>query len=123
MISGNNVQLAGGNVINSGSTIASQNGLAIDSSNSLSNLNAGLLSAGGGLNLSALGISSTSDPPSAANGRAGERRGAAYVNITRAQQWNVDAGNVHFSGTDVGKTASITATTDGLTMRADRIST
>lgn len=117
VISGNNVQLAGGNVINSGSTIASQNGLSIDSSNSLSNLNAGLLSAGGGLNLSALG-----DINNIGSTISGKTVGLESVegsinNITRAQQWNVDAGNVHFSGTDVGKTASITAT-DGLTMRA-----
>ncbi len=117
VISGNNVQLAGGNVINSGSTIAAQNGLSIDSSNSLSNLNAGLLSAGGGLNLSALG-----DINNIGSTISGKTVGLESVegsinNITRAQQWNVDAGNVHFSGTDVGKTASITAT-DGLTMRA-----
>ncbi len=117
VISGNNVQLAGGNVINSGSTIASQNGLSIDSSNSLSNLNAGLLSAGGGLNLSAL-----EDINNIGSTISGKTVGLESVagsinNITRAQQWNVDAGNVHFSGTDVGKTASITAT-DGLTMRA-----
>ncbi|WP_429056032.1 hemagglutinin repeat-containing protein [Enterobacter sp. A4] len=117
VISGNNVQLAGGNVINSGSTIAAQNGLAIDSSNSLSNLNAGLLSAGGGLNLSALG-----DINNIGSTISGKTVGLESVtgsvnNVTRAQQWNVDAGNVHFSGTDVGGRASITAT-DGLTMRA-----
>ncbi|MDY0418042.1 hemagglutinin repeat-containing protein [Enterobacter sp. 170198] len=117
VISGNNVQLAGGNVINSGSTIAAQNGLTIDSSNSLSNLNAGLLSAGGGLNLSALG-----DINNIGSTISGKTVGLESVtgsvnNVTRVQQWNVDAGNVHFSGTDIGKTASITAT-DGLTMRA-----
>lgn len=117
VISGNNVQLAGGNVINSGSTIAAQNGLTIDSSNSLSNLNAGLLSAGGGLNLSALG-----DINNIGSTISGKTVGLESVtgsinNVTRAQQWNVDAGNVRFSGTDVGGTASITAT-DGLTMRA-----
>ncbi|WP_082691218.1 hemagglutinin repeat-containing protein [Enterobacter genomosp. O] len=117
VISGNNVQLAGGNVINSGSTIAAQNGLTIDSSNSLSNLNAGLLSAGGELNLSALG-----DINNIGSTISGKTVGLESVtgsvnNVTRAQQWNVDAGNVRFSGTDVGGTASITAT-DGLTMRA-----
>ncbi|WP_275950159.1 hemagglutinin repeat-containing protein [Enterobacter asburiae] len=117
VISGNNVQLAGGNVINSGSTIAAQNGLSIDSSNSLSNLNAGLLSAGGGLNLSALG-----DINNIGSTISGKTVGLESVtgsinNVTRAQQWNVDAGNVRFSGTDVGGAASITAT-DGLTMRA-----
>ncbi|HCM9443211.1 TPA: hemagglutinin repeat-containing protein, partial [Enterobacter cloacae subsp. cloacae] len=117
VISGNNVQLAGGNVINSGSTIAAQNGLSIDSSNSLSNLNAGLLSAGGGLNLSALGDINNIGATISGKTVGLESVAGSINNITRAQQWNVDAGNVHFSGTDVGKTASITAT-DGLTMRA-----
>ncbi|MEG4678200.1 hemagglutinin repeat-containing protein [Enterobacter cloacae] len=117
VISGNNVQLAGGNVINSGSTIASQNGLSIDSSNSLSNLNAGLLSAGGGLNLSALGDINNIGSTISGKTVGLESVAGSINNITRAQQWNVDAGNVHFSGTDVGKSASITAT-DGLTMRA-----
>jgi hypothetical protein len=40
---------------NSGSSLLAQNALAIYSSNSLSNLNAGLIKAGGGLDLSALG--------------------------------------------------------------------
>lgn len=117
VISGNNVQLAGGNVINSGSTIAAQNGLSIDSSNSLSNLNAGLLSAGGGLNLSALGDINNIGSTISGKTVGLESVAGSINNITRAQQWNVDAGNVHFSGTDVGKTAFITAT-DGLTMRA-----
>lgn len=117
VISGNNVQLAGGNVINSGSTIVAQNGLTIDSSNSLSNLNAGLLSAGGGLNLSALGDINNIGSTISGKTVGLESVAGSINNITRAQQWNVDAGNVHFSGTDVGKTASITAT-DGLTMRA-----
>ncbi|WP_259331763.1 hemagglutinin repeat-containing protein [Enterobacter cloacae] len=117
VISGNNVQLAGGNVINSGSTIAAQNGLSIDSSNSLSNLNAGLLSAGGGLNLSALGDINNIGSTISGKTVGLESVAGSINNVTRAQQWNVDAGNVHFSGTDVGKTASITAT-DGLTMRA-----
>ncbi|MCM5696656.1 hemagglutinin repeat-containing protein [Leclercia sp. LTM01] len=117
VISGNNVQLAGGNVTNSGSSLLAQKGLSIDSSNSINNLNAGLISAGGGLNLTALGdinnISSTI---------SGKTVGLESVtgsinNITRAQTWNVDAGRVRLSGTDVGVTSSIAAT-DGLTMRA-----
>ncbi len=117
VISGNNVQLAGGNVTNSGSTITAQNALSIDSSNSISNLNAGLISAGGGLNLSALG--DINNIGSAISGKTVglESVSGSINNITRTQQWNVDAGNVHFGGTDVGKTASITAT-DGLVMRA-----
>ena len=117
VIDGNNVQLAGGNVTNSGSTITAQNALSIDSSNSISNLNAGLISAGGGLNLSALG--DINNIGSAISGKTvGLESVSGSINtVTRTRKWNVDAGNVHFGGTDVGTTASITAT-DGLAMRA-----
>nr|WP_283247323.1 hemagglutinin repeat-containing protein [Enterobacter mori] len=117
VIGGNNVQLAGGNVTNSGSTIVAQNGLSIDSSNSISNLNAGLISAGGGLNLSALGDINNIGSTISGKTVGLESLTGSINNVTRAQQWNVDAGNVHVGGTDVGTTASITAT-DGLVMRA-----
>ena len=55
VISGNNVQITGGTITNSGSSLTAQNGLSIDSSNNINNLNAGLISAGGGLDLSAAG--------------------------------------------------------------------
>ncbi|WP_411368420.1 hypothetical protein, partial [Escherichia coli] len=55
VISGNNVQLAGGNITNSGSSINAQNGLSLDSTGYIDNLNAGLISAGGSLDLSAIG--------------------------------------------------------------------
>ena len=117
VISGNNVQLAGGNIINSGSTLAASNQLSLDASNSISNLSAGLINAGGNLNLSAIG-----DINNIGSAISGKTVGLESVtgsinNITRAQQWNIDAGNVHIAGTDVGDTASITAT-DGLAMRA-----
>ncbi|WP_421511064.1 hemagglutinin repeat-containing protein [Enterobacter sp. JS8-1] len=117
VISGNNVQLAGGNVTNSGSTITAQNALSIDSSNSISNLNAGLISAGGGLNLSALGDINNIGSTISGKTVGLESVSGSINNITNTRKWNVDAGNVHFGGTDVGKTASITAT-DGLVMRA-----
>lgn len=117
VISGNNVQLAGGNVTNSGSTITAQNALSIDSSNSISNLNAGLISAGGGLNLSALGDINNIGSTISSKTVGLESVSGSINNITRTRKWNVDAGNVHVGGTDVGKTASITAT-DGLVMRA-----
>jgi len=117
VIGGNNVQLAGGNITNSGSTLAASNQLSLDASNSISNLNAGLINAGGNLNLSAIG-----DINNIGSAISGKTVGLESVtgsinNITRAQQWNIDAGNVHIAGTDVGNTASITAT-DGLAMRA-----
>ncbi|HEM0183732.1 TPA: filamentous hemagglutinin N-terminal domain-containing protein, partial [Escherichia coli] len=55
VISGNNVQLAGGNITNSGGSINAQNDLLLDSTGSIDNLNAGLINAGGALNLKAIG--------------------------------------------------------------------
>ncbi|ENV9336536.1 hemagglutinin repeat-containing protein [Klebsiella aerogenes] len=121
VISGNNVQLAGGSVTNSGSALLAQNGLAIDSSNSLSNLNAGLIKAGGGLDLSALG--DINNIGSSISGKTVqlESVGGSINNITQTQQWSVGddsrRGSVHISGTDVGQTASISAS-DGLYMAA-----
>lgn len=121
VISGNNVQLAGGTVVNDGSTITAQNALAIDSSNSLSNLNAGLINAGGSLNLSAIG--DINNIGSAISGKtvALESISGSINNITQTQQWSAGddsrRGSVHISGTDVGQTASISAS-DGLYMAA-----
>ncbi|SNY66527.1 filamentous hemagglutinin [Enterobacter sp. CC120223-11] len=121
VIGGNNVQLAGGNVTNSGSSLLALNGLAIDSSNSLSNLNAGLIKAGGALDLSALG--DINNIGSSISGKTVqlESTGGSINNITQTQQWSVGddsrRGNVHVSGTDVGQTASISAS-DGLYMAA-----
>ena len=121
VISGNNVQLAGGNVTNSGSSLLAQNGLTIDSSNSLNNLNAGLIKAGGGLDLIALG--DINNIGSAMSGKTVqlESIGGSINNITQTQQWSMGAdsrhGNVHISGTDVGQTATISAS-DGLYMSA-----
>lgn len=118
VISGNNVQLAGGSVTNSGSALLAQNGLTIDS---LSNLNAGLIKAGGGLDLSALG--DINNIGSSISGKTVqlESVGGSINNITQTQQWSVGddsrRGSVHISGTDVGQTASISAS-DGLYMAA-----
>ncbi|WP_202308594.1 hemagglutinin repeat-containing protein, partial [Dryocola clanedunensis] len=121
VISGNNVQLAGGSLTNNGSSLLAQNGLTIDSSNSISNLNAGLISAGGGLDLNALG--DINNIGSAISGKTVqlESTDGSINNITRTAQWSAGSdsrkGSVHISGTDVGQTASITAT-DGLSMGA-----
>lgn len=121
VISGNNVQLAGGNVTNSGSALLAQNGLTIDSSNSINNLNAGLIRAGGGLDLSAL--ADINNIGSVISGKTVqlESTDGSINNITRTQQWSVGGDSrresVHISGTDVGQTASISAS-DGLYMAA-----
>jgi filamentous hemagglutinin len=121
VISGNNVQLAGSNITNDGGSLLAQNGLSIDSSNSIDNLNAGLISAGGGLDLSAFG--DINNIGSSISGKTVqlESTGGNINNITRTEQWNAGSdsgrGNIHLSGTDIGQTASITAT-DGLYMGA-----
>ena len=55
VIAGNNVTLKGGDITNSGSSLLAKNSLTLDSQNSISNLNNGLMKAGGDLNLSAIG--------------------------------------------------------------------
>ncbi|ELY4677668.1 hemagglutinin repeat-containing protein, partial [Cronobacter turicensis] len=54
VIAGNNVSLKGGDITNSGSTLLAKQDLKLDSQNSISNLNHGLINAGGELNLSAV---------------------------------------------------------------------
>lgn len=120
VISGNNVQLTSNTITNSGSTLTAQNGLTLDSSNSISNLNAGLVSAGGGLNLSALG--DINNVGSTIRGKTVQLESVGSINnITQAQQWDINAtsrnGNITISGTDVGQTATLSAT-DSLALRA-----
>uniref|UniRef100_UPI00387839D9 hemagglutinin repeat-containing protein n=1 Tax=Klebsiella michiganensis TaxID=1134687 RepID=UPI00387839D9 len=117
VIAGNNVQIAGGNVTNSGSALLAQNGLTIDSSNSLSNLNAGLIRAGGELDLNALG--DINNIGSAISGKTVqlESTGGNINNITRTTQQNAGGDRIHISRTNTGETASITVS-DGLTMAA-----
>lgn len=117
VIAGNNVQIAGGSVTNSGSSLVAQNGLAIDSSNSISNLNAGLISAGGGLDLSALG--DINNISSAISGKTVqlESTGRSINNVTRTALRDAGGDSIHLSRTETGKTASISAT-DGLYMAA-----
>ncbi|NHV11397.1 filamentous hemagglutinin N-terminal domain-containing protein [Cronobacter turicensis] len=55
VVAGNNVSLKGGDITNSGSTLLAREDLELDSQNSISNLNDGLMKAGGGLSLSAIG--------------------------------------------------------------------
>ncbi|EOZ7938879.1 hemagglutinin repeat-containing protein [Cronobacter malonaticus] len=54
VIAGNNVSLKGGDITNSGSTLLARQNVTLDSQNSISNLNHGLINAGGELNLSAV---------------------------------------------------------------------
>ena len=125
VIAGNNVQIASGSVSNSGSALTAQNGLSIDSSNSISNLNAGLIKAGGALDLSALG--DINNIGSAMSGKTVqlESAGGNINNITQTQQWSVGgdsrSGSVRVSGTDVGQTASISASESLYMLAANNI--
>ncbi|MGU4965420.1 contact-dependent inhibition effector tRNA nuclease [Escherichia coli] len=123
VISGNNVQLAGGNIPNSGGSINAQNGLSLDSTGYIDNLNAGLISAGGSLDLSAIG--DISNISSVISGKTVQLESVSgnISNITRRQQWNAGSdsryGGVHLSGTDTGPVATIKGT-DSLSLDAGK---
>jgi filamentous hemagglutinin len=119
VISGNNVQLAAGNITNSAGSITAQNGLSLDASNSISNLNAGLINAGGSLNLSAIGDINNTGSAIAGKTVALESISGSISNITRTQQWDIDTGRTHLSGTDTGPVATIKAT-DSLSLDAGK---
>ncbi|EHL6052318.1 hemagglutinin repeat-containing protein, partial [Escherichia coli] len=117
VISGNNVQLAGGNITNSSGSINAQNDLLLDSTGSIDNLNAGLISAGGSLDLSAIG--DISNISSVISGKTVSLESATgnISNLTRTEQWAMNNGYNHFSGTDTGPLAAVRAT-DSLFMGA-----
>ncbi|OUF88865.1 filamentous hemagglutinin [Escherichia coli] len=123
VISGNNVQLAGGNITNSGGSINAQNDLLLDSTGSIDNLNAGLISAGGSLDLSAIG--DIGNISSVISGKTVQLESVSgnISNITRRQQWNAGSdsqyGGVHLSGTDTGPVATIKGT-DSLSLDAGK---
>lgn len=123
VISGNNVQLAGGNITNSGGSINAQNDLSLDSTGYIDNLNAGLISAGGSLDLSAIG--DISNISSVISGKTVQLESVSgnISNITRHQQWNAGSdgryGGVHLSGTDTGPVATIKGT-DSLSLDAGK---
>ncbi|WP_182589769.1 contact-dependent inhibition effector tRNA nuclease [Escherichia coli] len=117
VISGNNVQLAGGNITNSGGSINAQNDFLLDSTGSIDNLNAGLISAGGSLDLSAIG--DIGNISSVISGKTVSLESATgnISNLTRTEQWAMNNGYNHFSGTDTGPLAAVRAT-DSLFMGA-----
>lgn len=92
VISGNNVQLAGGNITNSGGSINAQNDLLLDSTGSIDNLNAGLINAGGALNLKAIG--DIGNISSVISGKTVSLESATgnISNLTRTEQWAMNNG-------------------------------
>ncbi|WP_059180618.1 two-partner secretion domain-containing protein, partial [Lelliottia amnigena] len=123
VIAGSNVTLKSGNITNSGSSLLANNSLTIDSQNSISNLNDGLMKAGGALNLSAIGdinnISSTISGKTVAL----ESLDGSINNLTLADQIDINAkgkrNNVTIKDTVLGSTASITAQ-DSLSLEAGK---
>ncbi|EFC1623534.1 Contact-dependent inhibitor A, partial [Escherichia coli] len=117
VISGNNVQLAGGNITNSGGSINAQNDLLLDSTGSIDNLNAGLINAGGALNLKAIGDIGNISSVISGKTVSLESVTGNISNLTRTEQWAMNNGYNHFSGTDTGPLAAVRAT-DSLFMGA-----
>lgn len=123
VIAGNNVTLKGGDITNSGSSLLAKNSLTLDSQNSISNLNNGLMKAGGDLNLSAIGdinnISSTISGKTVAL----ESLDGSINNLTQVEQIDINAGGkygkIGLKDTLLGNTASITAQ-DGLSLEAGK---
>ncbi|QIA51889.1 filamentous hemagglutinin N-terminal domain-containing protein [Pantoea agglomerans] len=122
VIAGNNVTLKGGNVINTGSSVMAKNDLTIDSQNTLSNLNAGLLHAGGDLQLSALNDINNVSATISGKKVVLESVNGDINNLTTSQLWHLDADNgkgakKSYTETLSGPTASITSL-DSLSLKA-----
>ncbi|MGV8927047.1 MAG: hemagglutinin repeat-containing protein [Ewingella sp.] len=124
VISGNTVNLDAGHIVNAGSTLQADTQLVAKSSSSLDNLNAGLITSNGNLQLSALG-----DINNIGSSIAGQTVALASVsgdinNVTQAQQWNAapstsknKTSQLTFSDTLTGDVASISAS-QGLSLTA-----
>lgn len=118
VIAGNNVTLSGGNITNSASTIVAQNAVSADSQNNIDNLKAGLIKAGGELNLSAL--DSINNVSSTISGKkvALESVNGDINNTTASSQWTIGGnGPVQASKTLLGQTAAITSL-DALSLKS-----
>nr|WP_305961325.1 MULTISPECIES: hemagglutinin repeat-containing protein [unclassified Pantoea] len=118
VIAGNNVTLSGGNITNSASSIVAQNAVNADSQNNIDNLKAGLIKAGGELNLTAL--NSINNVSSTISGKkvALESVNGDINNTTASSQWTIGGnGPVQASKTLLGQTAAITSL-DALSLKS-----
>ncbi|MBY4839953.1 hemagglutinin repeat-containing protein [Pantoea sp. DY-5] len=118
VIAGNNVTLSGGNITNSASTIVAQNAVSANSQNTIDNLNAGLIKAGGELNLRAL--NNINNVSSTISGKkvALESVNGDINNTTASSQWTIGgSGPVQASKTLLGQTAAITSL-DALSLKS-----
>ncbi|MGC6388928.1 hemagglutinin repeat-containing protein [Ewingella sp. S1.OA.A_B6] len=124
VISGNTVNLDAGHIVNAGSTLQAETQLAAKSSSSLDNLNAGLITSNGSLQLSALGDINNIGSSIAGQTVALASVGGDINNVTQAQQWNAapstsknKTSQLTFSQTQTGDVASISAS-QGLSLTA-----
>lgn len=124
VIAANSVELNAGTLNNNGSTLAAKTDLNINSQNSISNLNAGLISAAGDMNLSALG--DINNIGSAISGKTLtlESLDGSINNQTLATQWNASSKGWFGSGaamsqTQLGTTATMSAQ-QGVTLKAGK---
>ncbi|MBK4723851.1 hemagglutinin repeat-containing protein [Pantoea agglomerans] len=124
VIAANSVELNAGTLNNNGSTLAAKTDLNINSQNSISNLNAGLISAAGDMNLSALG--DINNIGSAISGKTLtlESLDGSINNQTLATQWNASSNgwfgsSVAMSQTQLGTTATMSAQ-QGVTLKAGK---
>ena len=124
VIAANSVELNAGTLTNNGSTLAAKTDLNINSQNSISNLNAGLISAAGDMNLSALG--DINNIGSAISGKTLtlESLDGSINNQTLATQWNASSNgwfgsSVAMSQTQLGTTATMSAQ-QGVTLKAGK---
>lgn len=124
VIAGDNITANAGTISNNGSTLTAQNNASINSQNTLDNINAGLLNAGGSLNLSALGdINNVGSTISGKTLKLDSVSGSIN-NLTQAKDWQISGrGEGHqtlsFTDTQEGPAASITAQ-DTLSMQAGK---
>lgn len=125
VITGNNVTLNGGHIVNSGSTITAHQDIAVNSENALDNLNAGLLSVGGNLNLNALGDINNIGSTIRGNTVALESVNGSINNITQVKDFTAGSvgGSGHqsidFTQTLQGSTAGISSL-DSLSLKAGK---
>lgn len=123
VIAGNNVNLEGGNVTNSGGTLLARNDLGIDSTGKIINTHDALLKAGGSVDLSAGGDINNASSTISGKTVVLESQDGSINNITLAEQFSLNArnpfGSVNIKDTAFGSTASITGQ-DGLSLIAGR---
>lgn len=119
VIAGANVVLEGNTVSNNGSTLLAQQGLAVNSLNTLDNLNASLIKAGGNLQLSAL--NDINNIGSAISGKqvALESLKGSINNLTLTHQVEKNSAYGNSLATQQGAT-SVISSLDALTLNAGK---